>query len=405
MTRSAAAPELRAFRYRSATKNGEVRAGEVLAPSTSAAVATIRERGEWPLEITVAPLRLGRARRIPVRDLGTGFRVLATILEAKVPPGKVMRVAAPSLPSPWQSSIGAVSAALESGESFSSAIRTGGIDVPPIVDGLLRAGEAAGDLSGALRRSAELAEKSAAMRALVVDALAYPALLLVAGAGVIGLLVSVVIPRFTEVLTNLGQQLPTSTRLVLGAASVIRIGILPAVAVALALTIAFAKWRRSALGKRAWHEWLLSMPVLGDLRHAFGTARVAASLAALLDCGMPVARAIPFAASSSGDAAMEERLRIAHQRVVEGEPIARAFEATNALTDNATRLIGAGEAGGALSALLRHAATLEGERAAVKTKTLMRIVEPALIVLLGAIVSGVAVALLQAVYSVRVDQL
>ena len=75
------------------------------------------------------------------------------------------------------------------------------------------------------------------------------------------------------------------------------------------------------------------------------------------------------------------------------------------MTPSATRLIGAGEAGGALSALLRHAAMLESERATVQTKSLMRVVEPALILLLGAIVSGVAVALLQAVYSVRVDKL
>ena len=405
MTIPASATELRTFRYRSATSAGVVSAGELLAPDATSAAATIRQRGEWPMEITSAPRRDAGGHRVPVRELGVGFRVLATILDARVPAGQLMRVASPSLPPRWQGSVSAVSAALDSGETFSSALRTGGVSVPAVLDGLLKAGEAAGDLSGALRRSAELAEKSAAMRSAVMNALAYPALLVTAGAGVVGILVGVVIPRFTEVLANLGQELPTSTRLVLSAAALLRSAIVPAAVGGIVIGLPFAQWRRTPSGRQVWHEWLLSLPVVGELRHTFATARVTAALAALIDCGMPIARALPYAAASSGDAALEARLLDARQRIVEGEPIAQALQSTSALTASATRLIGAGEAGGALGALLRHAADLEGQRASVKTQTLMRLIEPALILILGAVVCGVAIALLQAVYSVRVDRL
>jgi type II secretory pathway component PulF len=239
----------------------------------------------------------------------------------------------------------------------------------------------------------------------VVDALAYPALLLTAGTGVVGLLVTVVIPRFTDVLTSLGQQLPQSTRVVLAIAAMARIGLIPFLFAAGIAAAAVARWVRTPSGALAWDQALLAIPILGDIRHGYATARVSDALAALLDCGMPIARALPFAASSSGDAAIETRLSNAQQRIVEGESVARALAGTQAMTASATRLIGAGEAGGALSALLRHAATLEGDRAALRTKSLMRVIEPALILLLGAVVSGVAVALLQAVYSVRVDRL
>lgn len=405
MTLIRGAAELRSFQYRSASQDGTLHTGELLAPNVENAVATLRARGQWPLHLSVsAPSSFSR-KRMPVRELGVGFRVLATILEAKVPPGRVMRVAAPSMPPAWQRSIPAISAALESGDSFSASVVAGGVRIPPDIDGLLRAGEAAGDLAGALRRSAELAEKSAAMRAAVLDALAYPALLLTAAGGVIGLLVAVVIPRFAEVLTSLGQELPASTRAVLNLAALIRVGLLPSVVALGLVAVVFAQWRATRAGALQWHQFLLSVPVLGELRHAFASARVADALAALLDCGLPVARAIPFAAASSGDTALQARMLGARQRIVEGQSIASAFEGTHSLTVSATRLIGAGEAGGALSALLRHAALLEGERATVRTKSLMRVIEPALILLLGGVVSGVAVALLQAVYSVRVDRL
>ncbi len=405
MSSNSGAAELRSFRYRSTSHDGTLHSGELLAPTSEQAIATLRARGQWPLQLTASVASTFRRQSMPVRELGVGFRVLATILEAKIPAGRVMRVAAPSMPPTWQRSIAAVSAALESGKSFSASVVAGGVQIPAEIDGLLRAGEAAGDLAGALRRSAELAEKSAAMRAAVLDALAYPALLLTAAAGVIGLLVAVVIPRFAEVLTSLGQELPPSTRAVLSIAALIRVGLLPAVVSLVVATAVLARWCATRAGALQWHQLLLSVPVLGELRHAFASARVADALAALLDCGLPVARAIPFAAASSGDSALQARMLDACQRIVEGESIASAFESTRALTVSATRLIGAGEAGGALSALLRHAAVLESERATVRTKSLMRVIEPALILLLGGVVSGVAVALLQAVYSVRVDRL
>jgi type II secretory pathway component PulF len=405
MTMNSGVAALITYRYRSASSDGVTHAGEIVATSVESAVLAIRAQGVWPLEVVAASSRVAASRPMPVRELGVGFRVLATILEARVPPGSVMRVAATSLPPVWQRCVPAMTAALESGESFSTSFRSAGVNVPAVVDGLLRAGEAAGDLAGALRRAAELTEKSAATRSAIIDALAYPALLLTAGVGVIGLLVTVVIPRFTEVLTNLGQELPASTRIVLMLASAVRVGLIPVVVSATVLFAAFARWRHTRSGVLQWHRFLLSLPVLGDLRFSYATARVADAWAALLDCGMPVARALPFAAASSGDAALEARLLAARQRIVEGEPIARALEATRAMTPGATRLIGAGEAGGALSALLKHAALLEGARASVRTKSLLKVIEPVLILILGAIVSGVAVALLQAVYSVRVDKL
>lgn len=405
MSTSAHATDTQNFRYRAASRDGAVAEGVIVATSRARAIEALRAREQWPIEIEAIQSRSSQSIRVSVADLGAGFRVLATILDAHVPVGRIVSVAAPSLPASWQSALPRVAATLESGEPLSASLSRAGLRMPPSILGLLGAGEAAGDLSGALRRSAELAETAAQTRSAILSALAYPVLLLAASGGVVGLLVTVVIPRFAEVLTNLGQELPPSTILVLSVASFLRAAVVPVgVLTAVGVALVFATLR-TADGRARLHELLLSIPVLGALRHGIATARFTAALAALLDSGMTVARAIPFAAAASGDAAVERRLISARRKVVEGETIARALAQTRALTDSATRLIGAGEAGGALAALLRHASTLESEGATAKTKRIMRVLEPALILLLGGVVSSVAVALLQAVYSVRADRL
>lgn len=395
----------RNFRFRAVTLGGTVTTGVLVASNRARAVEAIRARGQWPIKIDSIEEREVRAIRMSVADIGLGFRVLASIIDARVPIGRIMTIAAPSLPVSWQLAVPRISGALESGETFSTSLSRTGLRISATILGLLGAGEAAGDLGGALRRSAELAERSARTRAAIISSLAYPLLLLLASGGVIGLLVIVVIPRFVEVLASLGQELPASTRLVMAIASLLRHGFVPVSLLAGVATLVVATGLRSVKGRQRWHQFLLSLPIVGPLRKSIATARFTDALSALLESGMTVSLAFPFAAAASGDAVIESRLLRARVRIVEGETIARAVSEANALTESATRLIGAGESGGAVAVLLRHAALLESEGATARIRRLMSVLEPSLILLLGAVVSSVAVALLQAVYSVRADRL
>jgi general secretion pathway protein F len=396
----------RSFSFKIATATGAIESGVLTAPSRERAIAVLRARGHWPIDVAARHTPVNATgTKLPAGDMAICFRVLATILDAKVPISRVMNVAAPSLPASLQPAVPVVEAALESGETFAASLGMARLRIPPAVVGLLAAGEAAGDLGGALRRAAEFSEKSAAMRAMIINALAYPMLLLAAGVGVVSLLVTVVIPRFAEVLTNLGQELPASTRVVLAIASAARLLFVPICAVSAVALVAWSAWSRSELGKRQWHEFLLRLPLFGALRHALATARSSESLAALIDSGLPVVSALRYAATASGDSAVACRVIQARQQIIEGARIATALSATQAFTSSATRLIGAGESGGALSELLRHAAELEEAGARSKMQVLARVIEPTMILILGAVVSGVAIALLQSVYSVRVDRL
>jgi len=232
-------------------------------------------------------------------------------------------------------------------------------------------------------------------------ALAYPIILAFAGSASLALLVGVVLPRFGAILADLGQPLPTSTRIALEIANVARVGALPAFASLLVAMFIWRAWVQTASGSRQWAAMLLSLPVVGRIRLSSATARACAALSALLESGVPFAQALVHGARASGDAEVSARILVSREAIMGGQSVARSLSMERAITPTAIRFARAGEETGRLGEMLAHAATLEEESASRATKTFVRALEPVLILLFGGVVAFVAASLLQAMYSVR----
>jgi type II secretory pathway component PulF len=226
---------------------------------------------------------------------------------------------------------------------------------------------------------------------------------LVAGAGVlaIGILITVVLPRFAKILADLGQTLPASTRAVLRGAAAVHAGLVPS-AIGAAIGVALWRaWTQTESGRRGWHRLLLSVPLLGSIRSGTAAARMAHSLSALLESGVSMGTALVFAARATSDAELEARLTLARGAVTAGEPLSRALELHGATTPTVVRLIRAGEESGRLPAMLDHAARIEQQRADRIVRAGVRLLEPMLLLTFASVVALIAAALLQAIYSVR----
>lgn len=273
--------------------------------------------------------------------------------------------------------------------------------MPPLVIGLLRAGEAGGGLGPAVRRAADWLERTAERGRAVRSALTYPAILAVAGAASLGLLVGVVIPKFAAILTDLGEGLPFATRVVLGLTEIIQATALPALAVSVVVILGARGWASGGEGQMLCHRVLQRFPLLGPVRRSLSTARGCEALGGLLGSGVPLVRALTLAAEAGADAWDASRLAAVRERVLQGESLSRALRRENAWTPAARRLAAAGEHAGQLPRMLEHAGRIEGEAAERRVRVAVRLLEPALIVGFGAVVALVAAALLQAVYTVR----
>jgi general secretion pathway protein F len=362
---------------------------------------SLQDRGWYPTNVRASSRLAEGKRAISLNDLALGLRVLATLLSAGLSVKKTMAAFGDLAPESWAPAVAPMHEAVRDGRTLAAALAASPIKVPPLVIGILHAGEAGSGLAPAVLRAAEIVERSAATQTAIRGALAYPALLAVAGSLSMVLLVGVVLPRFAAILAGLNQTLPRSTQLVLGAAAVTRAAAIPIMVGGVGLGVALILWTNTATGRAKWHALLLKLPVIGRIRRSAATSRAAAALASLLESGVPLASALPHAGRASGDAAEDAMLATARELILHGEQPSVAFKTSGALTSTAVRLVRAGEESGRLALMLEHVAMLEAGRTEQSIRAVVRLIEPSLILAFGGAVALVAAALLQAIYSVR----
>jgi general secretion pathway protein F len=345
--------------------------------------------------------RSSRRDPLSVADLALGLRILADLLESGLSVSRALHAFDELAPRGWRPALPHIRQSVREGQSLAAALSSAPVVIPGLVIGIAQAGEAGGGIGPAIRRAAELMESSAEMRASIRSALAYP--VVVAGAGImaIGILITVVLPRFAKILADLGQTLPASTRAVLRGAEAMHAGSVPALITAAVAMGVWRAWTQTEDGRRGWHRILLSLPLLGAVRSGTAAARMAHSLSALLESGVSMGTALVFAGRAASDAELEARLTSARAAVTAGEPLSRALELNRATTPTVIRLIRAGEESGRLPAMLDHAARIEQQRADRIVRTGVRLLEPMLLLTFASVVALIAAALLQAIYSVR----
>lgn len=392
---------LQTFAYRAAHLDGRIERGRLEAQSHDAALRALSDQGLYPVELAVAAWRPTRRASLPAAELALTLRILADLTDSGLPMGRALQALETLAPPRLAAVLPAIRQAIHEGSSLTRALEQTPLAIPEVVLGVVRAGERGSGLAAAIRHAAELTEQSAANAAALRSALVYPATLAVFGTATVCLLVGTVLPRFALILSDLGQSLPPTTRLVLGAAAFARVSLLPSLVVLIVASIAWRAWVATDLGRLRWDGLLLRLPLAGDVLMASATASFCSALAALLESGVPVVAALPSAARATGNAALVARLTATRTAVEEGSRLSAALVAHEASTSVVDRLVKAGEESGRLGAMLAHAARIERERAMRRLQSAVRMIEPSLIVVFGGIVALVAAALLQALYSAR----
>lgn len=388
-----------AFRFRAARPDGEIVHGSVDAGTGAAALDVVSARGLLALEVVESATVSPRAVR-PSADLAEALSGLAALLDAGLPADRALAAAAQSATPRLAAALEAACARVREGASMSSAMEAAAA-VPPLVLGLVRAGERSGKLAAAVARAAAEVEREVEMRARLKAALTYPAFVAAAGTVSVIAIAGFVVPRFAALLDGQGRALPAATRALLTTSHAMATAGPALLLVAVAAAVFLAHWSRTDSGTIALHRRLLDLPLLGPLRHRFASARVCTALGGLLEAGVPMLAALGQARDAAGDRAVAERLATVRAEVERGEPLSAALKRHRALSPGAQRLTAFGESSGRLAVFLSHAARLEAAAAQRAVQRAVTLLEPILILIFGAIVAFVATALFQAVYSVR----
>jgi general secretion pathway protein F len=392
---------MNAYRYDAARSDGRIVSGVIDSARAFDVSAVLLDRGLHAIRVSAVGELSNEQKPASRRDLALVFRSLASLAGAGVPIDRALSVTEHVARGKLKPHLANARGALREGRTLADALGSPKGLVPSIAIGMVRAGERGGRLERALQEVAAHLEQEAEVMGRIQQALAYPLLLATVGTATVIVIATVVVPRFAELLADAGQALPMATRLLLAVS-----GFLSNHGLTLALLLLAGIWilvesLKKPAAKLAWHRTLLASPVLGPIRHSMAAARTCRALAGMLEAGMPLLLALGAARDATGDRAVTERLLRVREQVAGGSPLTGALEREHALTPPTHQLIAVGEGSGQLAAMTGRAGDLAAREAERQLKTLVSLLEPALIVTFGALVAFVAAALLQAVYGLR----
>lgn len=333
--------------------------------------------------------------KVPPDQVGAVFRQLSDLLRAGIPLARALNLAAEQAGHPaLRRALEAVARGVREGRNLSRTLA----DHPDLFrDGqisLVRAGEAGGSLERALARQADLSEQEEEIRSQVRAALAYPLFIVLVGLGTVLFVVAVIVPRLAVLLSDFQDRLSASTRLLLALSRGLRSDPWLWSAVVSALGIFLSRPRIRERLARARDGLLFRAPAVRDWLIRRETAAWARTLGTLLENGVPVVPALETAEGTVRNRAFRERLGPLGGRIRQGWSLSRCLREHPLFAPQVSSLVAVGEEGGRLAeALLRIAETQE-RRSQRELRTAVSLLEPALILLIGAFLGWVVLSIL-----------
>lgn len=282
-----------------------------------------------------------------------------------------------------------VRAKLVSGVALSDAFLSHGDVFPRLYATSLKAGERSGEVEAVLRRYLVYQKLLGAVKRKVTGALVYPAVLICLSIGLILILMTYVIPRFTEFFSEFGGNLPTLTRVVVGTAGFMRAHWLPGLLIAITLGFAFTHWKKTDAGRRAWDSFLLKLPLVGRILHHFSLSQFSRSLATLVGAGTPLVPALDIASGSIGNRKVSDAVTSVVPKVREGAELWRSLENTGVFTSLSIEMIKVGEATGALEEMLTNVSAFYDEAIEGALQKLINLIEPVILIVMGGIIATI----------------
>lgn len=401
-----------AFRYTAIGPDGEVQRGRMEAASEAEVIARLQRQGSLPMQADAAagaPFLSGlrRADRCAARGLRKGevadiVLELATMLGAGQDLDRALRFIQDAAPNRRVARVvTGLRDAVRDGSPLSAALARYPASFSRLHVGLVRAGEAGGQLAPTLARMAELLDRQRSLAATVTSALVYPALLLATAVGAVMLLLTQVLPQFVPIFEQSGVALPASTRFLIDASSSASrygaVALLPVAALLLGLR---ALLRRP--GPRLWVDrLLLRLPLLGSLSRDVLAARFTRVLGTLLVNGVALIAALDVVRDAVGNRAAVAAVEHATTIARGGGGLAQPLSEAGIFPMRTINLLRLGEENAQLGAMALRAAAIHEERTRLAMQRLLALLVPAITVAMGLVVAGIVMSMMTAMLSLN----
>ncbi len=401
------------YAYEAMNSSGQEVKDEVDAGSSEEAIKLIRQKGFFPTKVKekAAKKKVGKkkdadgssgAKKLPFAIGGvstkalTAFtRQLSTLQDAGLPILRSLQILEQQQkPGLMKAIIGAVSDDVEGGCSLSDSMSKYPKAFDKLYVNMVNAGEAGGVLDLILARLADFMEKAQKLKKKVVGAMIYPSVVIFIAVGIVSMIMIFVVPKFEKIFTDFKVELPDVTKLLVNASRFLAAGgwmviLFTPIAVFLLLKLA----KMSEGGRYAVDVVKGKIPILGTIVGKGTVARFTRTLGTLISAGVPILDAINITRETCGNEVFARALVKVHDAIREGESMAEPLRASKVCDSIVVNMVDVGEETGDLDKMLMKVADNYDNDVDVLVGSLISVLEPVMVVVLGLIVGFIVIAL------------
>jgi len=397
------------YEYVALDERGKRTRGIVDADSQQAARRRLREMGLHPTGVKEADetaaadrsVSLGMKLRRPISaEVCLVTRQLSVLLEAGMQLVEALTCVLDQIDHPRLTKVVYdVRERVRQGATFADALAAHPKIFNDLYVNMVRAGEKSGALDIILGRLADFLEKQARLASRVKSASVYPVLMIVLGGLIVMFLMAVVVPRISEMFVRMNQQLPTVTRMLMTTSDFVRGQWYIITAVVVMGVVGVRRYISSESGRRVWHRTMLRLPLFGELALKMAVSRFARTLGTLLEGGLSMLGALTIVQALVRNAVLETAIEDTQEAVRSGQDLSGPLRRAEVFPPMLTHMVSLGERSGQLEKMLLKVADTYDEDVDTTVNTLVGLLEPAMIIIMGAIVGFIVLAVLLPIFN------
>ncbi|MCX6859415.1 MAG: type II secretion system F family protein [Verrucomicrobia bacterium] len=386
------------FRYTALNADGRQVSGQLEAEGEGAAVRILGERQLFPVNIASADASQSKRRRVSSRDIGMMYGQLADLIGSGVPMLRALdSLIRSTVNSQLKAILKEVRTAVADGQTLTDALRKFPEVFPPLHTSMVQAGERASFLEDVLRSLSEFLERLDELRAKVMGAMIYPALLSALGATVMAGALIFFVPKFEPLLA--GAQKPLPTVLLFGASTILRSYWYIVALVLAGLIGALVSALSKESSRRTLEIWQHRVPVVGTALKMLAITRFCRILGTMLANGVPMLGALKIAKDATGSRLLGEKIAIAAESIRDGKSLSGPLSQGGLFPDQIMAMITVAEESNKLDKVLLQIANTVERRTNQQVDQSVRLIEPVILCLVAAGIGFLALGLLLPIFT------
>jgi type IV pilus assembly protein PilC len=396
------------YNYSVRDRAGRLVSGSMDGESAAVIASKLKQLGYAPISIDESNKGMSTEIKIPgfggkvkLKDLAISARQFATMINSGLSLLRALTILTEQTESaPLREALSMVTKDIEAGNALSVSFAKHPKVFPPLMINMCKAGEVGGFLDQAMLQVATNFESEVRLRGKIKSAMTYPVVVFIfAVLAVIGMLLFIV-PTFAKMFTTLGSKLPAPTQLLVDMSKILKTGFPVFIVLAIAGFVVWGKVKDTEQVRNVVDPLKLKVPVFGPLFQKVALARFARNLGTMIKSGVPILQALDIVAETCGNVVLERAVRDVQDSVRQGESLSAPLTQHEVFPAMTVQMMSVGEDTGALDTMLEKVGEFYDQEVEATTEALTALIEPLMIVFIGALIGGMIVCLYLPIFDI-----